>query len=68
MLRCPTCSRSGYEMMITRKRIRAGEQRLVDDGMAHLVPEFRRLMVQTMWSQRVSCLFTLVLIVVLLVP
>lgn len=55
-------------MIITRKRIRAGEQTLVDNGLPHLVPEFRRLMVQTMWSQRVQCLFTLTLIVILLVP
>ena len=54
-------------MIITRKRIREGEQYLVDNGLPHLVPDHRRLMIQTWWSQRVSCAFTLVLVVILLV-
>lgn len=55
-------------MIVTRKRIREAEQHLVDNGLAHLVPQYRRVALMTWWSQRVQCAFTLLLIVILLVP
>ena len=55
-------------MIVTRKSIRAGEQHLVDHGLAGLVPQFRHTALTTWWSQRVQCAFTLLLIVILLVP
>jgi hypothetical protein len=55
-------------MVVTRKRIRAGEQHLVDHGLSHLVPQFRRVALMTWWSQRVQCAFTLLLVVILLLP
>lgn len=55
-------------MIVTRKRIRAGEQYLVDNGLPHLVPQFRQSALLTWWSQRVQFAFTLLLVVILLWP
>lgn len=50
-------------MIVTMSRIRAGEDHLTANGLAHVVPEFHRVMVRSMWRQRIQGLLALTLAV-----
>lgn len=51
--------------MMTRATIRAGEQHLAAHGLSHLVPEFHRAMVRSMYLRRAQ---TVLAVLVVLAP